>query len=123
MKNDLPENDLPIATPSAHTHPAATPCGPAQTTADSTNLHFHGLSIPPACHQDESLTTQIQPADSGIEYQFRIPANQPTGLYRYHPHIHGNSESQVLGGASGALIVEPPETKTEEANHHAGEGK
>jgi FtsP/CotA-like multicopper oxidase with cupredoxin domain len=122
LKNDLPKNDLPIATPSAHTRPAATPCGPAQMTADSTNLHFHGLSIPPACHQDESLTTQIQPADSGFEYQFRIPASQPTGLYWYHPHIHGNSESQVLGGASGALIVEPPETTTEEAKHDAGKG-
>ena len=123
LKNDLPKSDLPMATPSAHTHPPATPCGPAQMTADSTNLHFHGLGIPPACHQDESLTTQIQPADSGFEYQFRIPASQPTGLYWYHPHIHGHSESQVLGGASGALIVEAPETKTEEAKHDAGKGR
>jgi len=27
-------------------------------------------------------------------------------LYWYHPHIHGFSTKQVLGGASGALIVE-----------------
>jgi FtsP/CotA-like multicopper oxidase with cupredoxin domain len=27
-------------------------------------------------------------------------------LYWYHPHIHGFSKAQVIGGASGALIVE-----------------
>jgi FtsP/CotA-like multicopper oxidase with cupredoxin domain len=27
-------------------------------------------------------------------------------LYWYHPHIHGSTKAQVLGGASGALIVE-----------------
>lgn len=105
-KSDLPKNDPPNATPSPHSHPATTPCGPAHMTADSTNLHFHGLSIPPACHQDESLNTLVEPADSAFEYQFRIPASQPAGLYWYHPHIHGKSEAQVLGGASGALIVE-----------------
>jgi FtsP/CotA-like multicopper oxidase with cupredoxin domain len=89
-------------------------------TADSTNLHFHGLGIPPACHQDESLTTQIHPAESAFEYQFRIPASQPTGLYWYHPHIHGNSEAQVLGGASGALIVEALNAKADEAKRQAG---
>jgi FtsP/CotA-like multicopper oxidase with cupredoxin domain len=115
-------NDLPIATPAAHFRPAPTPCGPAHMTADSTNLHFHGLSIPPACHQDESLNTQIQPADSAFEYQFRIPATQTPGLYWYHPHIHGNNEAQVLGGASGALIVEEPETNFAEAKREAGKG-
>src|SRR5262249_27387436 len=41
-----------------------------------------------------------------FEYRFRIPANQPPGLYWYHPHLHGFTKTQVLGGASGALIVE-----------------
>jgi FtsP/CotA-like multicopper oxidase with cupredoxin domain len=35
-----------------------------------------------------------------------VPTNEPPGLYWYHPHIHGFSKAQVLGGASGALIVE-----------------
>ena len=91
-------------------------------TADSTNLHFHGLSIPPSCHQDESLNTQIQPAGPSFEYQFRIPASQTPGLYWYHPHIHGNSEAQLLGGASGALIVEEPETEATQGKHEAGNG-
>ncbi len=75
-------------------------------SASSTNLHFHGLTIPPDCHQDEVLKTSIQPGDPPFEYRFRIPSNEPPGLYWYHPHIHGFSRPEVLGGASGALIVE-----------------
>ena len=72
----------------------------------STNLHFHGLTIPPVCHQDDVLKTAVQPGDPSFEYRFRIPDDEPPGLYWYHPHIHGFSKQQVLGGASGALIVE-----------------
>lgn len=82
------------------------PCVSGVMTAASTNLHFHGLSIPPVCHQDDVLGTSVQPTDPPFEYRFRIPANQPPGLYWYHPHLHGFTKVQVLGGASGALIVE-----------------
>jgi FtsP/CotA-like multicopper oxidase with cupredoxin domain len=75
-------------------------------TLTSTNLHFHGLTLPPRCHQDDVLKTSIQPSDPPFEYRFRIPADEPPGLYWYHPHIHGFSSQQVAGGASGALIVE-----------------
>jgi FtsP/CotA-like multicopper oxidase with cupredoxin domain len=72
----------------------------------ATNLHFHGLTIPALCHQDEVLKTSIGPGDPPFEYRFRIPAEEPPGLYWYHPHIHGFSTPQVLGGASGALVIE-----------------
>jgi len=75
-------------------------------TAFATNLHFHGLAIPPVCHQDEVLKTTINPSDAPFEYRIRIPAEQPPGLYWYHPHIHGFTNPQVLGGASGALLIE-----------------
>jgi FtsP/CotA-like multicopper oxidase with cupredoxin domain len=75
-------------------------------TSVSTNLHFHGLNIPPLCHQDETLYTLINPGDPAFLYQFAIPANEPPGLYWYHPHPHGMTEGQVLGGASGAIIIE-----------------
>jgi FtsP/CotA-like multicopper oxidase with cupredoxin domain len=75
-------------------------------TANSTNLHFHGLSIPPVCHQDDVLTTSVQSGDPPFEYRIRIPADEPSGLYWYHPHLHGFTRAQVIGGASGALIVE-----------------
>jgi len=109
LKNDL--SDLGAATASsnhAHSKPesSADPCQSGAMTITSTNLHFHGLTVPALCHQDDVLKTSIQPTDAPFEYRFRIPANQPPGLYWYHPHIHGFSRVQVLGGASGALIIE-----------------
>ncbi len=84
--------------------PAA--CASNSMTATSTNLHFHGLTVPPVCHQDDVIKTAVNPGDPPFEYRFRIPENQPPGLYWYHPHIHGFTKAQVLGGASGAMIVE-----------------
>jgi FtsP/CotA-like multicopper oxidase with cupredoxin domain len=86
------------------------PCSGGPMTAASTNLHFHGLSVPPVCHQDETLKTMIEPGDAPFTYRIRIPKTQPPGLYWYHPHVHGFGEEQILGGASGALIVEGMES-------------
>ena len=90
----------------AHAGKNEDPCAAGAMTATSTNLHFHGLTVPPVCHEDEVLKTSIGPGDSPFEYRFRIPEDEPPGLYWYHPHIHGFTKAQVLGGASGALIVE-----------------
>jgi FtsP/CotA-like multicopper oxidase with cupredoxin domain len=87
-------------------HGAANPCDSSAMNATSTNLHFHGLTIPAVCHQDDVLKTSIQPGDPVFTYRFRIPSDEPPGLYWYHPHIHGFTKAQVLGGASGAMIVE-----------------
>jgi len=84
----------------------ADPCSSGAMTATSTNLHFHGLTVPPLCHQDDVLKTSIQPMDPAFEYRFQVPLDEPPGLYWYHPHIHGFSSKQVVGGASGALIIE-----------------
>jgi FtsP/CotA-like multicopper oxidase with cupredoxin domain len=81
-------------------------CGHGDMTAYSTNLHFHGLDIPPVCHGDDVLHTVIQPGDQAFEYHVKIPEHEPPGLYWYHPHVHGCSKVQVLGGASGAIVVE-----------------
>jgi FtsP/CotA-like multicopper oxidase with cupredoxin domain len=75
-------------------------------TLRSTNVHFHGLNVPPTCHQDDVLTTLIQPDKPPFEFNIHIPKNEPPGLYWYHPHVHGFTEFQVNGGAAGALIVE-----------------
>jgi FtsP/CotA-like multicopper oxidase with cupredoxin domain len=69
--------------------------GPMQP--GSTNLHFHGLTVPAVRHQDDVLRTMIQPGDLPFEYRFRIPSDEPPGLYWYHPHIHGSTKAQVLG--------------------------
>ncbi|HEY1766398.1 MAG TPA: multicopper oxidase domain-containing protein [Terracidiphilus sp.] len=99
------EPDAPTPMPmDASTAPGCT--GSTAMSLISTNLHFHGLTIPPTCHQDDVLKTSLQPGDPTFTYRFRIPVDEPPGLYWYHPHIHGFSKQQVLGGASGALIVE-----------------
>jgi FtsP/CotA-like multicopper oxidase with cupredoxin domain len=100
----------PGAMPSGHHHPgpakSGDPCNSGLMSPTSTNMHFHGMSVPSVCHQDEVLKTSIQPGDPAFEYRFRVPRDEPPGLYWYHPHIHGFSKAQVIGGASGALIVE-----------------
>jgi FtsP/CotA-like multicopper oxidase with cupredoxin domain len=75
-------------------------------TLQSTNVHFHGLNVSPHCHEDNVLTTLIQPGTPGFEFKIPIPADEPPGLYWYHPHVHGFTEFQVNGGAAGALVVE-----------------
>jgi FtsP/CotA-like multicopper oxidase with cupredoxin domain len=74
-------------------------------SASATNIHFHGTNVSPVCGQDEVVHTLVQPGQS-FDYNVQIPANEPPGLYWYHPHPHGFSEGQVQGGATGALIVE-----------------
>ena len=109
LKNDLSDADQPASTHQHGNRSAADysdPCQSGAMTSTSTNLHFHGLTVPPVCHQDDVLKTSVQPNDPPFEYRFRIPDNEPPGLYWYHPHIHGFSKAQVIGGASGALIVE-----------------
>jgi FtsP/CotA-like multicopper oxidase with cupredoxin domain len=91
---------------SHNTTASANDCSGGPMVALATNLHFHGLEIPPVCHQDETLKTSIRPGARPFEYRFQIPTDTPPGLYWYHPHPHGFSKMQVLGGASGALIVE-----------------
>jgi len=119
LKNDLTEAD-PKGAPANHMHAqmhagkSGDPCMSGAMTATSTNLHFHGLTIPAVCHQDDVLKTSVSPHDAPFEYRFRIPADEPPGLYWYHPHIHGFSKVQVLGGASGALIVEGIERANKE---------
>jgi FtsP/CotA-like multicopper oxidase with cupredoxin domain len=41
-----------------------------------------------------------------LTYNVEIPADQPPGLYWYHPHVHGITDGTNQGGASGAIIVE-----------------
>jgi suppressor of ftsI len=48
------------------------------------------------------------PPGREFEYEVMIPkaGRQGPGLFWYHPHGHGFVTKQILGGLSGALVVD-----------------
>ena len=70
-----------------------------------TNLHFHGMQGSPLGNGD-NVHVVVLPGSSFL-YEIVVPLTQPPGLYWYHSHIHGKSEVQVMGGLSGALVIDP----------------
>ena len=80
-------------------------CGASSMDSSSMNIHYHGTNTSPSCHQDDVVKTIV---NSGQTFQYTLffPKNEPPGLYWYHPHIHGIAEHALLGGASGAIVVQ-----------------
>ena len=103
VKNNLPAPTAASAMQMATN--AAMVCGAATMDSSSMNIHYHGTNTSPTCHQDEVIYTTINSGQS-FAYDVVFPRNEPPGLYWYHPHIHGIAEAAVLGGASGAIIVD-----------------
>jgi FtsP/CotA-like multicopper oxidase with cupredoxin domain len=102
------KNNLPKAAPASAMQMstnAALVCGAATMDASSVNIHYHGTNVSPTCHSDEVIHTLINSGQS-FTYNIAFPADEPPGLYWYHPHIHGIAEVAVQGGASGVIIVE-----------------
>ncbi|HEY3639369.1 MAG TPA: multicopper oxidase domain-containing protein [Rhizomicrobium sp.] len=83
----------------------STVCGSFFMSAQSANLHYHGLNVTPKCHGDEVVHTLVNPGES-FQYLIKIPKNEPPGMYWYHAHVHGIASPAVQGGASGAIEVE-----------------
>ncbi len=75
-----------------------------QAFFNMTNLHFHGLKSAPREPGDDVLDVMLMPGES-YDYDVAIPADESPGMYWYHPHPHGESNRQVAGGMSGAIIV------------------
>jgi suppressor of ftsI len=74
------------------------------------NLHFHGMSVSPRARSD-NVFIHVQPGHE-FEYEVTVPraGRQGPGLFWYHPHGHGFVTKQMLGGMSGALVVDGSET-------------
>ncbi len=85
----------------------------------NTNLHFHGLEVRPVpcgpgvAPGDDVVTTYFvpegrreSPGACQSAYEIAVADDQPAGLYWYHTHFHGESESQTLLGLSGAIVIE-----------------
>ena len=78
-----------------------------------TNLHFHGMHVSPRGRSDNVLRT-VAPGTTA-QYVVHVPLDAAPGTYWYHSHWHdvpvGNVEAQVMGGLSGALIVDGLKTR------------
>jgi FtsP/CotA-like multicopper oxidase with cupredoxin domain len=93
-----------------------------------TNLHTHGLIVParPATPNDPTfgdyVFVEIYNSANGIpdahathhhgsiksdftDYRIDIPADHPSGLFWFHPHVHGISLNQLSAGLSGIITV------------------
>jgi FtsP/CotA-like multicopper oxidase with cupredoxin domain len=103
VKNNLPtpadSSEMAMATN------AADVCGAATMNSASVNIHYHGTNTSPTCHSDEVVHTLINPGET-FRYDVAFPFDEPSGLYWYHPHVHGLSEHAVQGGGTGAIVVD-----------------
>ena len=68
-----------------------------------TNLHYHGLHIPPTDNADNPFL-EVPPGET-FTYEFTLPETHPAGTFWYHPHKHGLVAEQVFGGLSGLFVV------------------
>jgi FtsP/CotA-like multicopper oxidase with cupredoxin domain len=77
----------------------------ANRLPEVTNLHFHGLHVPPTGRADNSWL-HVPPGEA-FAYEFEVPRGS-AGTYWYHPHAHGTFARQLWAGLSGPLVVDGP---------------
>jgi L-ascorbate oxidase len=62
-------------------------------------LGYPAGKLPPMISPDETAT------DKPIQYDIYIPVNHPSGIYWFHPHVHGLSINQLSEGLSGVITI------------------
>lgn len=92
-----------------------------------TNIHLHGMLVSPRYATSDDATwgdnvfvynfnsaNGVPAAGSNVhgtilydalDYRIPIPSSHPSGLFWFHPHIHGISEDQISAGLSGIITV------------------
>jgi FtsP/CotA-like multicopper oxidase with cupredoxin domain len=83
---------------------------------NSTNLHFHGLHVDPKEIRPGVFGDyMVDTADAGVlpgqtrQHELVLPDNHASGIYWYHPHLHGATTTQVASGMFGAILVDDPD--------------
>jgi blue copper oxidase len=71
--------------------------------AMETNIHWHGLTVPPNM---DGHPKDVAKAGGSFAYSF--PVLDRAGTYWYHPHPHKNTARQTYMGMAGLFIVEEP---------------
>lgn len=72
--------------------------------AQMTNLHTHGFHVSPQANSDNVF--RMVHSGQTASYVFELSRSFSPGTYWYHPHMHGDVESQIFGGMSGVIIVD-----------------
>ena len=92
-----------------------------------TNLHLHGMLVSPkyatagdATWGDNVFVYNFNSANGSpmadsnlhgtalfdvIDYSVQVPTSHPSGLYWFHPHVHGITQNQIAAGLSGIVTV------------------
>jgi FtsP/CotA-like multicopper oxidase with cupredoxin domain len=69
----------------------------------TTNLHTHGLHVPPDGKSDNVFLT-IEPGHREMLH-VPLPASHTGGMFWYHPHRHGGVTQAIRAGMAGTIIV------------------
>ena len=95
-----------------------------------TNIHLHGMLVSPRYATPDDTTwgdnvfvynfnsASGAPAPGSnlhgavlfdaVDYRIPIPQSHPSGLFWFHPHIHGISQDQITAGLAGIITVGRP---------------
>ncbi len=106
-ENDPGEANLFLNPSNLHTHGLITPAR-AATRSDPTFGDFvyvsifnsaNGIPVPQSTHQHGPILMDT------VDYKITIPPNHPSGLFWFHPHVHGIALNQVVQGLSGIITI------------------
>ena len=104
---DAGEANLYLNPTNVHTHGLLTQAR-AATLSDPTFGDFvflslynsaNGIPVPQTTHQHGPVLLDT------VDYNIPIPANHPSGLFWFHPHVHGIALNQVSEGLAGIITI------------------
>ncbi len=104
---DPGEANLFLNPTNLHTHGVLTPAR-AATRSDPTFGDFvfvsifnsaNGIPVPQTTHQHGPIVMDT------VDFRITIPANHPSGLFWFHPHVHGIALNQLVEGLSGLITI------------------
>ena len=59
----------------------------------------NGIPAPQPTHQHGPIVMDM------VDYKIAIPPNHPSGLFWFHPHVHGIALNQLVEGMSGIITI------------------
>ncbi len=118
-------NHLPAAPADAENAHGSDPMMNAMLADNPINIHTHGLIVEPRQADSTDPTygdyvyvlgypTGKLPSmvmadetatDQPIQYDIYIPPDHPSGLFWFHPHVHGLGVNQISEGLSGIITI------------------